>query len=177
MAAATPAAIQAARFGAPRARGSSAASCRELGCFAAEAFCAFCLGGVLLRLRAKVFPFGWGGAACHAPVSRRQSPSWRLWRDRPRRLFEIGQRGSALTALNFHERTGLNPRFAYVQKRPAIGLPTVRAAEALNMGNLLGFWAISPKSATLWQAKMGTEPLYFRERVWFKRAGSPSSSG
>jgi hypothetical protein len=58
MAAATPAAIRAARFGAPPARGSSAASCRELGCFAAEVFCAFFLGGVLLRLRAKVFPFG-----------------------------------------------------------------------------------------------------------------------
>jgi hypothetical protein len=52
------------------------------------------------------------------------------------------------------------------------------------MSNLLGFWAVSGKSATLWQEnaalwqeKMGTEPLYFRERVWFKRAGSPSSSG
>jgi hypothetical protein len=55
MVAATPAAIQAALLGAPVARGSSlTASCRELRCFAAEVFCAFFLGGVLLRLRAKV---------------------------------------------------------------------------------------------------------------------------
>jgi hypothetical protein len=70
-----------------------------------------------------------------------------------------------------------NRRFAYVQKSPVIGHRTLFPAEALNMGNLLEFWAISPKSATLWQATMGTEPLYFRQRVWFKRAGSPSSSG
>ena len=57
-----------------------------------------------------------------------------------------------------------NRRFAYVQKSPVIGHPTLFPAEALNMGNLLGFWAISPKSATLWQATMGTEPLYFRAK-------------
>jgi hypothetical protein len=101
-----------------------------------------------------------------------------LSRNRSSRLFEISQRGAALPALKKpHERTRSNRRFAYVQKRPVIGHPTLLPAEALNMGNLLGFWAISRKSATLWQEKMGTETLYFLERVWFNRAGSPSSSG
>jgi hypothetical protein len=43
--------------------------------------------------------------------------------------------------------------------------------------NFEGFWAISPPGATLWQVNKGTQALYLRGRVWFKRAGSPSGAG
>jgi hypothetical protein len=58
MVAATPAAIQAARFGVLPAAGSSpGASCREPGCFAAGVCRALFLVDDLFRLRAKVYPF------------------------------------------------------------------------------------------------------------------------
>jgi hypothetical protein len=65
-------------------------------------------------------------------VNERVGPS----RNRSSRLFEISQRGAALPALKPHERTRSNRRFAYVQKSPVIGHPTLFPAEVLNMGNL-----------------------------------------
>jgi len=77
--------------------------------------------------------------------------------------------GSVPPAIDFEIRQG----------RTAGLRPNKRSCATANVNSrqLLGIWAISGNSATLWQRNTGFEPLYFRHRVWFIRAGSPHRSG
>ena len=102
MAAAVPAAIQSARFGArPASDSSPAAFCRELG-RAAGVRRALFLDDDLCRLRAKVCPFGWGFSSFSCPSL---SPSMT-------ELAAFSETDPALYLRN-------------VQKSPAIGHPTL----------------------------------------------------
>jgi hypothetical protein len=77
----------------------------------------------LFRLRAKVCPFWWAQQLLKPKPAAVNDRVGGLSETKASRLFEIGQRAAALPVLKPRERTGLNRRFAYVQKSPVIGHP------------------------------------------------------